>query len=354
MHVKSKDGKRTWLHTSEFMEEAYKAPGRFRKVRLDDKGQVQDVEITDYVRGRKLDYGEKAGKKTAILEEIAPIPAGEFHQPFSTVISELKKGDLQWIGTRTTASGKVNVFRRRYPGHGGRPDQGNDYWIDAKTKQLAAVYNNTLAYDPDNDPLRNNQSAERGFSGMVMGGRSHDIRFNVPLDDSLFRTDPPEGYAIEAKPRDHITEKEFIDYVGIVADANGKMFPDELTGPSIGDIYNRAGKKPQRDRTPAEQRLYDTFQHYSMRFQTVVICVFFDQDPDGVVKGSFRYLGKGVKLGDKDRIVCWYKLKNAKDPRTYRAVYGDLSVKDVAPEALPLPVDPEIGKERKPLAGRAS
>ena len=67
---------------------------------------------------------------------------------------------------------------------------------------------------------------------------------------------------------------------------------------------------------------------------------FSTRDPDSVVKDSFRYLGKGVKLGDKDRIVCWYKLKDAKDPNTYRVVYGDLSVKDVAAKDLPLPVEP--------------
>jgi hypothetical protein len=55
---------------------------------------------------------------------------------------------------------------------------------------------------------------------------------------------------------------------------------------------------------------------------------------------SFRYFGKGVKLGDKDRIVCWYKLNKPNDPNTYRVVYGDLSVKDVAAKDLPLPVEP--------------
>jgi hypothetical protein len=59
-----------------------------------------------------------------------------------------------------------------------------------------------------------------------------------------------------------------------------------------------------------------------------------------VVENSVRYLGKGVKLGDKSRIVCWYKLKGAKDPTIYRVLYGDLSVKDVAPKDLPLPVGP--------------
>ncbi|MGA2256536.1 MAG: hypothetical protein ABSG53_17960, partial [Thermoguttaceae bacterium] len=151
-----------------------------------------------------------------------------------------------------------------------------------------------------------------------------------------------EGYTVEVKPRDHVTEKEMIEYVGIVADANGKMFPDELSGPFIVDVINRAYSKPRKDRTPAEQRLYDTDQSYGIHFGNGLapISVFFDEDPDSLVKGSFRYLGKGVKLGDKDRIVCWYKLKNAKDPKTYRVVYGNLSVKDVAPEDLPLPVGP--------------
>ena len=52
-----------------------------------------------------------------------------------------------------------------------------------------------------------------------------------------------------------------------------------------------------------------------------------------------QYVGKGVKLGDKSAIVCWYKLKDAKDGNTYRVVYGDLSVKDVNAEDLPLPIE---------------
>jgi hypothetical protein len=58
---------------------------------------------------------------------------------------------------------------------------------------------------------------------------------------------------------------------------------------------------------------------------------------DETVPGTFRYLGKGVKLGDKDRIVCWYK---PKDTPNYHVVYGDLSVKDVTADALPLPTQP--------------
>ena len=43
----------------------------------------------------------------------------------------------------------------------------------------------------------------------------------------------------------------------------------------------------------------------------------------------------GAKLGEKDRIICWFQPKGS---QTYHVVYGDLSVKDVKPEELPLPV----------------
>jgi hypothetical protein len=49
-------------------------------------------------------------------------------------------------------------------------------------------------------------------------------------------------------------------------------------------------------------------------------------------KDEWAYLGEGVKLGEKDRIVFWYL-----DGKTnkYRAVHGDLSAKEIEPEALP-------------------
>ncbi len=39
-----------------------------------------------------------------------------------------------------------------------------------------------------------------------------------------------------------------------------------------------------------------------------------------------------MKLGDTGAVIAWYRPKDAK---TYRVIYGDLSVKDVAPENLP-------------------
>jgi hypothetical protein len=49
-------------------------------------------------------------------------------------------------------------------------------------------------------------------------------------------------------------------------------------------------------------------------------------------EGRWHYAGKGVKLGDAQTVIFWYQPKGS---QTYRVIYGDLSVKDVAPNDLP-------------------
>ena len=97
-------------------------------------------------------------------------------------------------------------------------------------------------------------------------------------------------------------------------------------------IYNKINQKAKNERTPAEQKLIDTELHYAEIGAIPTQFIFTD-----TVENSFQYLGKGVTLGDKDkhRIVCWYQLKST---NKYRAVYGDLSVRDVNPKDIPLKV----------------
>jgi hypothetical protein len=45
-----------------------------------------------------------------------------------------------------------------------------------------------------------------------------------------------------------------------------------------------------------------------------------------------HYAGSGVKLGEADKAIFWYLPDGA---GTYRVIYGDLSVKDVAEADLP-------------------
>jgi hypothetical protein len=58
-------------------------------------------------------------------------------------------------------------------------------------------------------------------------------------------------------------------------------------------------------------------------------CAFIEQLPEG---SDWRYVGEDVKLGDESQAVCWWKPSGSS---VYRVVYGDLSVRDVAPNDLP-------------------
>jgi len=170
--------------------------------------------------------------------------------------------------------------------------------------------------------------------------------FSAELDESLFRLDPPADYTVETitrSPRYNLTEKEMIDFLGILADYNDQTFPtrQELAGVFSDGRNSKTWEKPKEDRTVAEQKFVETLGHYIEINQSDRPIGL--NDPVGyflhqsTVENSFRYLGKGVKLGDKDRLVCWYKLKGA---TTYRVVYADLSIRDIPPEDLPLPVEP--------------
>jgi hypothetical protein len=58
-------------------------------------------------------------------------------------------------------------------------------------------------------------------------------------------------------------------------------------------------------------------------------CAFIEHLPEG---SDYQYVGEDVKLGDANTPVCWWKAPSSK---TYRVVYGDLSIRDVKPDDLP-------------------
>jgi hypothetical protein len=333
-HVTSKDGQRTWVE-SETREMAYKAPGLYREILHPTiHGGTERVCITDAVSLRDLSM--VPGEKRATLRDLA-VSTFSARGPFTWIMAEMDKPDLQWVGKRMSPTGEVNIFRRAFKSEADHQNCSYDFWIDAKTKQLVAVQiPGADIYDPETDPARRHP-VEKDWSTMAPAcSIQYDINFDAELDESLFSLVPPAGYTLKTERRAQVTEKEMVDYLGIMADYNNGTFPDQpysIDSKRLNEIYDKA----KEDRTPAEQGLLDVVDHCKLASLNMMPTGHFIEDH--TVKGSFRYLGKGVRLGDKDRIVCWYKLKGA-DAGTCRVVYGDLSIKDMAPEDLPLPVEP--------------
>jgi hypothetical protein len=164
---------------------------------------------------------------------------------------------------------------------------------------------------------------------MVLGQTLYiikNIEFDVPVDETLVSMEPPAGYTLSDKQFDmtNFTEQDFITVLRLWAEhLLGGSFPQSLT---VGDLMSltpvMAEKIGQLNVSDEEKTQLGMTMGKGF--------VFFQQlDPTGA---TWHYAGSGVKLGDASKAVFWYQPKGS---QTYRVIYGDLSVKDVAPENLP-------------------
>ena len=338
--VISKDRESQWIET-ETREFAFKAPGLYRDAKVDEDGQIVFESITDYDSRKKLHVNHKT--QEAILREMA-FADRDRRGPFLWVTAQ-GDGTVEWIRTDEFEGREVNVFRHTYPeidrkfrGEYRKMNWTYDFWLDAKTKRLVRVQSpGADIYDPDKETTKINPPGNMEWSRISpFWSVEHDIIFDVELDDALFSLEPPEGYKVIVERRPSVTEQEMIEYLGVVAEYYDRTFPDHVlprafTSSEINKLYD----KPEIDLTPAEQKFLEKDNYYKLANLNLFPIRHFLRDH--TIEGTWRYLGKGVELGDKDRIVCWYKLKST---NTFRVVYGDLSVKDVEPEYLPLSVEP--------------
>jgi hypothetical protein len=161
-------------------------------------------------------------------------------------------------------------------------------------------------------------------STMVMS----DFVFNAPLDEALFSLEPPAGYRVErsdlskmltaaknASGEDHV-----IAILRAYAQLGDGTFPPKIDDWSA--FVKLIGNKAERTTTKPTEAEMELMGHVG------ALTPFLMTLP----KENWAYLGEGVKLGEKERIVFWYL-----DGKTnkYRAVYGDLSAKEIEREGLP-------------------
>lgn len=334
MRGKCKDPKWAKVLTQDCV---YKSPGLEHVVQRNESGPMF-ISVTDHVHGKTLSLDPET--KRATLDEL---PASWRHSDshFDWYREKLKDASLQWVEKRKTASGEVNVFRYPYKNEGDGSDWSFDFWVDARTKRLIEVHSpGADIYDLKKVPTPNASTGKGLATDFAQIEIYDDFVLDAVVDDSLFSLDSPEGYTLQSRPLPKFSEQEMVEYLGILADFNDRTFPNRAVHfcESFNSKAFRLLEKPSENLSAAEKKYLKAREDYAKKMgREVTIPEFIDQI---AVEKSFRYFGKGVKLGNKQAIVCWYKLKDAKDPNMYRVVYGDLSVTDVAARDLPLPVEP--------------
>ncbi|MBN2595135.1 MAG: hypothetical protein JXA81_16650 [Sedimentisphaerales bacterium] len=152
-----------------------------------------------------------------------------------------------------------------------------------------------------------------------------DLQFDVPMDEKLFSMDVPEGYSLQQTELDLMgaTEEDFVEGLRIMAEVFGDgYFPDSV---AVEEYLKQA---PAMMKKADEMELSEQQKtEFGLKLQSYLLFIRFFKG-----EGKWHYAGGGVKLGDTQTAIFWYRPEGSE---TYRVIYGDLAVKDVAPEDLP-------------------
>jgi outer membrane lipoprotein-sorting protein len=163
---------------------------------------------------------------------------------------------------------------------------------------------------------------EMPMAGKFMKVSLHDFVLDATLDDALFSLDPPEGYTVRkvdvaqtmAAWKKYSDEEHAIITLRTYAESSDGRFPSKL------DDYT-AYTKLATTKPIAPGELAPAM-HGAMLMPFLM----------KVGKGNWAYSGDGVKLGEKDKLIFWYR-----DPKTtkYRGVYGDLTARELKDAEVP-------------------
>jgi outer membrane lipoprotein-sorting protein len=179
-------------------------------------------------------------------------------------------------------------------------------WIDVKTDDLVQV-EQKYASAPGMDRIIKN------------------IKFDVELEDSLFSLAPPAGFqsfGVELKDNSAIqTEEVFINWLRWWANGNtDETFPPMVAGSEIAKVTMEMAKQGK-----LRGASWDKVDP-NLMFNALL---FIGRLPK---ESNWRYAGNGVKINTPNTPIFWYRPMGVE---TYRVIYGDLHVEDVAPENLP-------------------
>jgi hypothetical protein len=152
-----------------------------------------------------------------------------------------------------------------------------------------------------------------------------DFAVDIDLDDSLFSLTPPQGYhpvqaAVDAST---VTENDFIELLRMWSQWTlDGTFPPTVQRPDFFRVAIQMGKEGKL-KGPDAPGYEDRQQQIILRGMTFMAIAAGD---------SWRYAGQNVPFGDPATPIFWYQPQGS---LTWRVIYADLHVADVAAENLP-------------------
>jgi outer membrane lipoprotein-sorting protein len=272
----------------------YKVPGL---VRTEVEAAGGSFSILDMTHGKTL-IVNPAEKSALLLEE----PPGENRarklDPAGMMIEglrQLAQKEGQPAGEKVV--GEIHARGFLVKEHG----QDLTVWIDPQKKLPLQI-----------------EAAGRA-SGLEFHITYSDIRLDPKLDESLFRLEPPAGYTVRKSDAKLIMtpDEAIVKLLRRYAEHSGGSFPSRI------DDFNtyKQAFSPMKGEKVVEAAAFE-----SATISATVAAFTL------AMKDRFGYKADGIKLGDAESIIFWYKLQGQ---ATYRVIYGDLHTGDVAADKLP-------------------
>jgi hypothetical protein len=264
-----------------------------------DGKTIQAIVITDFDTFRMLQL--IPSKKTAVLIDLEDLPEkpGNVLEEMRNIITKLQNDpdvSVEPLGEKEIDGQLAKGFRAT------GPDVELTIWADPQTAL----------------PIRMEQKWRQ------MHFVYTDFQFDIEMDETLFSMGIPEGYSelpSAELPIASSTEQDLVETLRLWAEVilDG-VFPRDFSGQVYLDDVNRNREKFVK--LQDEQKL-----KLAMKMGPGFMFVQLLKD-----ENDWHYVGKDIKLGDGESPVCWCRPTGSE---TYRVIYGDLRVEDVAAEDLP-------------------
>lgn len=148
-----------------------------------------------------------------------------------------------------------------------------------------------------------------------------DFEINVDLNEKLFDRTPPAGYKVQefevdgSKPE----EKDLIESLKACTELADGEFPASLDTAGITAIILKVATKSKVGENVSEKAFEGLMKQSIAMGRGIGYATVLPDSADA------HYAGKGVKRGEKDRPIFWYRPEGKK---TYRVINAELSVRD--------------------------
>ena len=162
-----------------------------------------------------------------------------------------------------------------------------------------------------------------------------EVEFDMDFDEALFSTTAPEGYTVEKIGKEEIkkwkkiaqstTEEDLVEGLRALAVFLDGQFPPKIELRALQATLREYIKRNNLSESEIEERLAPVSEKWIKAY------CYINKLRGEIEVSDLNYVGEGVKFGDSETPLIWWL---PKDSETYRVIYGDLNVRDVASENL--------------------